>query len=380
MKKFIFTLAIAMMAVISVSAQTATEDSKVLDNTYVGVEAGVSTPLNFNSMFPVNPVVGVKLGKEFTPVFGLEIEGVAGFGDNVYNYGYNSSTLAGWEGAYNLHKNGHTNTFVKTTNVGLNGVINWSNLLLGYKGTPRFFEVKTNTGIGWLHYFGRPNAVGVNLPVHRNALTAKTAIDLAFNFGSNKAHTITVSSGVYWNLTADGHVKFDKTYAQLGVMVGYTYHFKTSNGTRHFKTYDIGAMTAEISHLNDELAKKPKEVEVIKYVDRVVINNNNAPATNAFGNATGFGVSETVYFAFNSAELDARAKEALDKLGQNGVYVIDAYASSEGSTAYNLKLSQRRADAVKAYLESRGAKVESATGHGVQFGTTTGRVAVVKLK
>ena len=376
MKKFIFTLAIAMMAVISVNAQTATEVSKVLDNTYVGVEAGVSTPLNFNSMFPVNPAVGVKLGKEFTPVFGVEVEGVAILSDNFYHDGVNGSIPA--TGAFNVHKAGSINTFVKATNVGLNGVINWSNLLLGYQGTPRFFEVKTNTGIGWLHYFGHmsTNVLDAWIPTtKKNALTAKTAVDFAFNLGKEKAHTITVSPGVYWNLNETGAVQFNKNFAQLGVMVGYTYHFKTSNGTRHFKTYDVGAMAAEIGHLNEELAKKPKEVEVIKYVDR-----NNAPATNAFGNVTGFGVTETVYFAFNSAELDARAKETLDKLGQNGVYVIDAYASSEGSTAYNLKLSQRRADAVKAYLESRGAKVNSATGHGVQFGTTTGRVAVVKLK
>ena len=376
MKKFIFTLAIAMMAVISVNAQTATEDSKVLDNTYVGVEAGVSTPLNFNSMFPVNPAVGVKLGKEFTPVFGLEVEGVAILSDNFYRDGVNGSIPAA--GAFNVHKAGSVNTFVKATNVGLNGVINWSNLLLGYQGTPRFFEVKTNTGIGWLHYFGHmsTNVLGAWMPTNKeNALTAKTAVDFAFNLGKEKAHTITVSPGVYWNLNETGAVQFNKNFAQFGVMVGYTYHFKTSNGTRHFKTYDVGAMAAEIGHLNEELAKKPNEVEVIKYVDR-----NNAPETNAFGNETGFGVTETVYFAFNSAELDARAKEALGKLGQNGVYVIDAYASSEGSTAYNLKLSQRRADVVKAYLESRGAKVGSATGHGVQFGTTTGRVAVVKLK
>ena len=376
MKKFIFTLAIAMMAVISVNAQTATEVSKVLDNTYVGVEAGVSTPLNFNSMFPVNPAVGVKLGKEFTPVFGVEVEGVAILSDNFYRDGVNGSIPA--TGAFNVHKAGSINTFVKATNVGLNGVINWSNLLLGYQGTPRFFEVKTNTGIGWLHYFGHmsTNVLDAWIPTtKKNALTAKTAVDFAFNLGKEKAHTITVSPGVYWNLNETGAVQFNKNFAQLGVMVGYTYHFKTSNGTRHFKTYDVGAMAAEIGHLNEELAKKPKEVEVIKYVER-----NNAPATNAFGNVTGFGVTETVYFAFNSAELDARAKETLDKLGQNGVYVIDAYASSEGSTAYNLKLSQRRADAVKAYLESRGAKVDSATGHGVQFGTTTGRVAVVKLK
>lgn len=376
-------MTIGLMAAISVNAQTATEDSKVLDNTYVGVEAGVSTPLNFNSVFPVNPAVGVKFGKELTPVFGLEVEGFAVLGDNFYRYGVNNSTLVPLEGAMNIHKNGSINTFVKATNVGLNGVINLSNLFLGYQGTPRFFEVKTNTGLGWLHYFGdfTTNIVGGYKPADSpNALTAKTAVDFAFNFGKTKAHTVNVTPGVYWNLNEAGPIQFNKNFAQFGVMVGYTYHFKTSNGTRHFKTYDVGAMLNEVGRLNDELAKKPKEVEVIKYVDRVVINNNNAPATNALGEATGFGVSETVYFAFNSAELDARAKEALDKLGQNGIYVVDAYASSEGSTEYNLKLSQRRADAVKAYLESRGARVDSATGHGVQFGTTTGRVAVVKLK
>lgn len=375
-------MVIGLMTVISTNAQTATEDSKLLDNTYVGVEVGATTPLNFNSIFPVNPVAGVKFGKELTPVFGLEAEGFVVLGDNAYRYGFNASIPT--DGAFNMHKNGSINTFVKATNVGLNGVINWTNLLLGYQGTPRFFEVKTNTGLGWMHYFGNYTPAfplgGYVVAGNKNVLTAKTAIDLAFNFGATKAHTFTVSPGVYWGLNEAGGMQFNKNYAQFGVMVGYTYHFKTSNGTRHFKTYDVGAMLNEIGRLNDELAKKPKEVEVIKYVDRVVINNNAAPTTNALAQATGFGVNETVFFAFNSDELDARAKETLDKLGQNGIYVVDAYASSEGNTAYNKELSQRRADAVKAYLESRGARVESAVGHGVLFGTTTGRVAVIKNK
>ena len=375
-------MTIGLMAAISVNAQTATEDSKVLDNTYVGIEAGVSTPLNFNSVFPVNPAVGVKFGKELTPVFGLEVEGFAVLGDNFYRYGVNNSTLVPLEGAMNIHKNGSINTFVKATNVGLNGVINLSNLFLGYQGTPRFFEVKTNTGFGWLHYFGdfTTSIVGGYKPnAQRNVLTAKTAVDLAFNLGNKKAHTITISPAIYWGLNNESNIKFNKNYAHFGVMIGYTYHFKTSNGTHAFKTYDVGAMIGEIDRLNSELAKKPTEVEVIKYVDRTV-NNYNAPVTNAVQHATGFGVNETVYFAFNSADLDSRAKETLDKLGQNGVYVIDAYASSEGNTEYNKQLSQKRADAVKAYLEGRGARVESAIGHGVQFGTTTGRVAIVTIK
>ena len=391
MKKFILTLIIAFMMVFSANAQIATENAKLFDNVYVGVEAGVTTPLNFNSVFPLNPVAGVKVGKELTPVFGLEVEGFTVFGDNVYRYGTNGSIPT--VGAFNVHKNGSVNTFVKAANVGLNGVINWSNFLFGYQGTPRFFEVKSNTGIGWLHYFGTysPNAPlgGWFTTSKRNVLTAKTAVDFAFNLGAKKAHTVTVSPGVYWGLNETGGMQFNKNYAQFGVMVGYTYHFKTSNGTHHFKTYDVGAMIGEIDRLNEELAKKPTEVEVIKYVDRVVNNTYNGPVTNAvasadgtntLGYATGFGVSETVFFAFNSAELDARAKETLDKFGQNGVYVIDAYASSEGNTEYNKVLSQRRADAVKKYLEDRGCKVDSAVGHGVQFGTTTGRVAVIKLK
>jgi hypothetical protein len=370
------------MFALSSNAQIATENQKLFDNVYVGVEAGVSTPLNFNSIFPLNTLVGVKLGKELTPVFGLELEGLAVFGDNVYRYGYESSTPVWDEGPFNVHKNGSINTFVKATNVGLNGVINWSNLLFGYQGAPRVFEIKTNTGFGWMHYFGdfTTKIVGGYKPAGKqNVLTAKTAVDLAFNLGRTKAHTLTVSPGIYWGLNEEGNVKFNKNYAQFGVMVGYTYHFKTSNGTRHFKTYDVGAMIGEIDRLNDELAKKPKEVEVIKYVDRTV-NNYNAPVTNAVASATGFGVNETVFFAFDSAELDDRAKETLNKLGENGVYVIDAYASNEGNIEYNKALSQRRADAVKAYLEGRGAKVDSAVGHGVVFGPTTGRVAVIKLK
>jgi hypothetical protein len=286
------------------------------------------------------------------------------------------------DGAMNVHKNGSVNTFVKATNVGLNGVINWSNLLFGYQGTPRFFEVKSNTGLGWLHYFGdfTTNKVGGYLPYdQRNVLTAKTAVDLAFNFGAKKAHSVIVSPGIYWALNETGKIKFNKNYAQLGVMVGYIYHFKTSNGTHHFKTYDVGAMIGEIDRLNEELAKKPKEVEVIKYVDRV-ISNNEAPVTNAVATAKNANVNSTdayVFFGKNSAELDDRAKAELDKIGQNGIYKVDAYASSEGSTEYNKQLSQRRADAVKAYLEERGCRIDAAVGHGVLFGTTTGRVAVV---
>ena len=375
MRKFILMFVMAFMTIFSANAQIATENSKVFDNTYIGVEAGVSTPLNFKSVFPVNPIIGVKLGKELTPVFGLEIEGFAVLGTNVYRQGVNASIPA--EGPFNVHKNGSVNTAFKATNIGLNAVINLSNLFFGYHVAPRVFEIKANTGIGWLHYFGTytPDfpigSYGV-VTGKRNALTAKTGIDFAFNLGEKKAHTLAITPAIYWNLTEDGNVKFNKNYAQFALLASYTYHFKTSNGTHHFKTYDVGAMNHKINQLKEAVAKKPKEVEVIKYIDRTV-NNYNAPVTNV--------VTDTyVFFAFDSAELDDRAKAELDKIGQNGVYDIVAFASNEGNKEYNKALSQRRADAVKKYLEDRGCKINSAEGKGVVFGPTTGRVAIVTIK
>jgi len=373
MKKIFLMLTLLASVVVSANAQVATENAKLFDNTYVGVEAGVTTPLNFNSIFPVNPVVGVKLGKELTPVFGIEIEGLAVLGDNFYRYGVNGSIPT--EGTFNVHKNGSVNTFVKATNVGLNGVINWSNLLFGYKGTPRTFEVKTNTGIGWLHYFGNYSPkfeIGGYVPTNRkNVLTAKTAIDFAFNLGAKKAHTITVSPGIYWALNPVGNVKFNKNYAQLGLMVGYTYHFKTSNGTHHFKTYDVGAMIDEINRLNEELAKKPKEVEkvvvkeVIKEVSTATVTSTN-------------GEKWIVTFATGSAKLSPEAEFILNQVGNDAIVDVTATASPSGSAKFNQKLSEKRAKAVANFLTNRGVKVNSAEGKGVD--ATRGRSAVITTK
>lgn len=40
-------------------SQTAYEESKILDNTSISVVGGVTTPLDFNSVFPVNGVAGI---------------------------------------------------------------------------------------------------------------------------------------------------------------------------------------------------------------------------------------------------------------------------------------------------------------------------------
>ena len=126
---------------------------------------------------------------------------------------------------------------------------------------------------------------------------------------------------------------------------------------------------------NMEQNYPPTPKEVIKYVDRKV-NEHNTCATNSVTVST----KETIFFAFDNAELDTNAKETLNKLEKNSVYVVRGYASNEGSIEYNKALSLRRAEAVANYLRERGAKVDTVEGLGVAFGPTTGRVAVVIAK
>jgi outer membrane protein OmpA-like peptidoglycan-associated protein len=354
MKKIILFMLVALTSVVSANAQVAYEKAKVLDNVYVGVNAGVTTPLTFDQVFPLNPTFSVRLGKEFTPIFGMNVEGTAWFGSN--------DTQARFDGVVIKDRfdtmNGSHNIF-RGVNVGVNGTINLTNLFLDFNGAPRKFEVITQTGIGWGHVFAPGD--------DKDNLTAKTGLDFTFNLGSQRQHSLFVEPAVLWTLTNHQHdgVKFDKREAQLALSVGYVYHFKTSNGTHTFKAYDIGAMNNEINNLKAELAKKPQTVTVIK--ERVV--EKIVPSTTEW----------VVSFEQNKADLLDDAKAVLDGISTNTAVEVVATASPEGTDLRNKVLSQERADVVADYLTNRGVKVLSKEGLGV-VGKNSQRVAKVIVK
>jgi outer membrane protein OmpA-like peptidoglycan-associated protein len=71
----------------------------------------------------------------------------------------------------------------------------------------------------------------------------------------------------------------------------------------------------------------------------------------------------TVYFNFNSSALTPAAKTKLNALAKalkskevSAVKII-GYADEVGTDSYNLRLSQKRANAVAAYLRGKGVKV-----------------------
>ena len=343
MKKFILSLMVMLTVMLSsANAQIAYQKADFLDNVYVGLNGGVSSPLDFNSVTPFNAQAGVKVGKNWSPVFGTNIEGTAVFGDNHF---------------------ADSHTFVKATYVGLNGTLNLTNLFLNYN-PDKVFETSLEAGLGWIHNYHTPTPT--NIDGHANYLGAKTGVILAWNIGNNKAWQLYAEPSVYWNLSKTDKIQFNKHNAQLAVSVGVVYKFKTSNKTHNFKVYNIYDYTSALEEAHDriaaleaqnaELSKRP--TETYNVVKETVVYSQDII---------------TVSFLQNSAELTQDAKNILDKVSASLPVKVIGSTSPEGTTRRNSELSVQRANAVAKYLKSRGVKVVSAEGN------EHGRIAVVTV-
>ena len=78
----------------------------------------------------------------------------------------------------------------------------------------------------------------------------------------------------------------------------------------------------------------------------------------------------TAYFALNSAKITAKDTSGLDKIvqrlnnNQAEKATLNGYTDSTGTEAYNLKLSERRAQSVKNYLTKGGVAADRITTKG----------------
>ena len=343
MKKMMM-LMVALMATMCLNAQTAIETPKLTDNMYVSVGGQVSTPMDLNGVFPLNSAVSVSLGKELSPIFGVNVEGAFWFGSHIYK-----NTRFDRQDAHNTFRGSY---------VGLNSTTNLTHLFIG----ERKFEIQTVVGIGWAHAFYAHQS-----DRSHDDLGCKTGLN--FDINLNNGHSIYIQPAVLWNLTkpASHHdrVAFNRKGAQLSLALGYKFHFKNSNKTHTFKYWNVGQMNDEINRLQAELDKKPR---VIKEVTKEIIKE---PVVKVIS------LNNVIFFAQNSFELSDTAKEELNKIPENTeIKTVAGYASVEGTPEYNLELSKKRAENVARFLSNRNVKVNNVVGLGVQ-GETSNRVVIL---
>lgn len=92
-----------------------------------------------------------------------------------------------------------------------------------------------------------------------------------------------------------------------------------------------------------------------------------------------------VLFEYNSDQLTASSKATLDNVAplltskniQNPHWLVEGHTDNVGSQHYNLPLSEKRANSVKAYLESKGvpASILKSVGFGLSLPITTNETA-----
>ena len=339
MKKLGLLFAAAAMAV-SVNAQTVTE-SKTFDNFYIGINGGAQVKTTGESwMNNLNSNAGLRIGRWFTPVFGLAAEGNVYFNDHCKHYMPQSKTLA------------------RYMNVGLIGTVNLSNWFAGYKGEPRLFEVVPVFGFGWGHTFGTDE--------NFNVLTSKAGIDFTFNLGKAKAWQVYVEPSMNWSLNGDGKegVAYDINKSAFQLNAGIVYKFKNSNGSHNFTIAqlrdqnEIDGLNSQINSLRGDLNDKDAQLSAkdkqIKDLQNALDECNKKPKY--VKPATATNLQPTVLFRQGKAVVDKSQMPNIELIAQymknhqDAKVEIKGSASPEGNKDFNQALSQKRADAVKNIL------------------------------
>ena len=344
MKKLGLLFAAAAMAV-SVNAQTVTE-SKTFDNFYIGINGGAQVKTTGESwMNNLNSNAGLRIGRWFTPVFGLAAEGNVYFNDHCKHFMPQSKTVA------------------RYMNVGLIGTVNLSNWFAGYQGEPRLFEVVPVFGFGWGHTFG--TAAGDN-EKELNALTSKAGIDFTFNLGKAKAWQVYVEPSMNWSLNGYGYegVAYNINQSAFQLNAGIVYKFKNSNGSHNFTIAqlrdqnEIDGLNSQINSLRGDLNDKDAQLSAkdkqIKDLQNALDECNKKPKY--VKPATATNLQPTVLFRQGKAVVDKSQMPNIELIAQymknhqDAKVEIKGYASPEGNKDFNQALSQKRADAVKNVL------------------------------
>ena len=339
MKKLVLLFAAAAMAV-SVSAQTVTE-SKTFDNFYIGINGGAQVKTTNEAwMKNLNSNAGLRIGRWFTPVFGLAAESNVYFNDHCSHFMPQSKTIA------------------RYMNTSLIATVNFSNWFAGYKGEPRTFEFVPVFGFGWGHTFGTED--------NFNVLTSKAGIDFTFNLGSKKAWQIYVEPSMNWALNGYGYegVAYDINKSAFQLNAGIVYKFKNSNGSHNFTIAqlrdqsEIDGLNSQINNLRNDLNNKDSQLSAkdkqIKDLQNALDECNKKPKY--VKPATATNLQPTVLFQQGKSNVEKSQMPNIELIAQymknhpEANIEIKGYASPEGPKELNQKLSEKRAEAVKKVL------------------------------
>ncbi|MCQ2243212.1 MAG: OmpA family protein [Bacteroidaceae bacterium] len=372
MKKILTLFAAAVIAV-SASAQTQMKHglvapSKAWDNIYVGVNGGVATKtLNNAWLKNLNPNLGLRVGRWFTPAIGIQLEG------NLYldqkareDHKDGAMFIGDYKGA-----NRHDDVFAKYGSVNANVTFNLSNIIAGYyPGEPRRFEVLGLVGIGAGHVFGH-SANGDR----DNKIISKVGLDFGYNLGKKKAWMIYLEPALIYDIADDDRCydqdvahNYNLARSAFQLNAGVMYKFKNSNGTHNFTLMEvrdqaeIDGLNGKINDLRNELSGKDGEIARLrKQLDDCNnalkdCQNKPAPVVEVKKDPLQTNLMPKVIFKLNKTNVEASQVANIEMIAKymknnpEAQVLVKGYASMEGQLDHNIWLAENRAAAAKDML------------------------------
>lgn len=322
MKKLFLMFMMALFTVSMTSAQTVHE-GKMFDNVYTTVSVGAVNPTTvWNGVKNVRPEFGIEVGKQVTTLYTTGLEFTAGVNTTGVKTVFDDMSLL-W-----LHK------------------FNVTNAIWGYNPNARW-DFNVVGGLGWGH----------NMVVRDNYGIVQAGIEIAYNF--NDTWSLIAKPNIEWNHAEEG---FTVNESDLGLAVGVSYKFPNVGGGRGFVPCDEGFLNSLVNELRADLELKEQALNGQKElnnqlntqlaelqshkcaVDTVIIDNTIAP---------------TIGFVINKAELTSQSDAYLYSIAQaykDSELIVKGYADAKtGNPEYNMELSKKRAEVVKAKLIEYGA-------------------------
>ncbi len=362
MKKFMISLAIASIAMVSFAQGTVSEEVVVptkkhsvmtngwWDNWFISVNGGVQVyngvRTNGESPFDhLTPAITAYVGKWHTPGFGWRV-------------GYN-----GWE--IKPFDQADEASFM---NFHFDAMFNLSNLLCGYN-SERVWNFIPYVGVGW---------AGAKVSEYDNdfhgSISANYGILNTFRLSDNWAINLE-ASGTFLRNGFSGVPGTSGHDMMWALTAGVTYKF---NNATWENTPDVDAImamnAAALAELNAQLQAKEAENSQLKSqlaASKAALTKANDKITALEAEPKFVDAAQSVFFAFNSSKIASKKEiinlQALaDAAKESGVKLnVFGYADTTGTDAYNLKLSQERADAVMAQLVSMGVPAEQIDAKGL---------------
>ncbi|RRD75398.1 hypothetical protein EII14_08565 [Alloprevotella sp. OH1205_COT-284] len=208
------------------------------ENWSISVMGGMYHSLKYSpNTNVVTPIAGIGLGRQLTPVLGIEVE--ADF----------------------LTKNRNLSmTRHPRTHLHLVCSYNLMNLFRDYKGRPRTFEIDARFGVGWGH-----TSVNSRTKPDQDYLVSKFGMGFNLHLGKSRAWKLAFRPMFSYDLRSDEekmHVAYNANRGELQLNVGLVYHFKNRDG-EHYISYVQPAPSIPTLERPSEKEKKqaPEKIE-----------------------------------------------------------------------------------------------------------------------